>query len=71
MARFFAPFRTSRQSTGGLGLGLYITSEIVHAHHGHIRVESDPRMTTFVVQLPISAHERANTHSVREEHDSA
>jgi signal transduction histidine kinase len=71
LARFFAPFRTSRQGAGGLGLGLYITSEIVRAHHGHIQVESDPRMTTFVVQLPIAADVRANTHSVREGHDSA
>jgi PAS domain S-box-containing protein len=71
LARFFRPFRTSRQSAGGLGLGLYITCEIVRAHHGRIRVESDPRMTTFVVQLPISAHGRANAHGVRDGHDSA
>ncbi len=39
--------------SGGLGLGLYITREIVTAHGGTIDVETDPaRGTTFVVRLP-------------------
>lgn len=38
-----------------LGLGLYIVSEIVRAHGGTIRVESErPRGTTFRVRLPVA-----------------
>jgi PAS domain S-box-containing protein len=37
----------------GLGLGLYITRELVNAHGGHIRVESEVgRGSTFSVELP-------------------
>ncbi|MFZ8425920.1 sensor histidine kinase, partial [Staphylococcus aureus] len=41
-ARIFARFEraVSSRNYGGLGLGLYITSEIVGAHGGEIRVES-------------------------------
>ncbi|APR87740.1 High-affnity carbon uptake protein Hat/HatR [Minicystis rosea] len=46
---------------GGLGLGLYITREIVTAHGGTIRVESAVgRGSVFVVEMPI---ERAGTGS--------
>jgi signal transduction histidine kinase len=38
---------------GNLGLGLYIADRIVHAHRGHIAVESSAaRGTTFTVHLP-------------------
>ncbi|MFJ3366535.1 sensor histidine kinase [Pseudomonas sp. NPDC086251] len=37
----------------GLGLGLYIASAIVSAHHGNIEVESEADSgTTFTVRLP-------------------
>lgn len=55
-SRIFVPFRRTKQPTGGssgLGLGLYIASEILHAHQGEISVESDPTMTTFIVRLPL------------------
>ncbi|HEY5949509.1 MAG TPA: ATP-binding protein [Kofleriaceae bacterium] len=55
MAKFFSPFRSSRRTAGaGLGIGLYITSEILRAHHGALSIESDPSMTTFVVRLPLT-----------------
>ncbi len=43
----------SASSFGGLGLGLYITRQLVHAHGGSIRVRSAPgRGAIFVVDLP-------------------
>ncbi len=53
--RLFSPFErlpTTRSITG-LGLGLYICNEIVRAHGGVIRVESEPgRGSRFIVELP-------------------
>ncbi len=38
----------------GLGLGLYISREIVRAHNGTIRVESEPgKGSVFTVELPV------------------
>ena len=46
---------TSR-SAGGLGLGLYIARQIIEAHGGTIRVESQPGTgSTFIVDLPKAA----------------
>jgi signal transduction histidine kinase len=42
----------SDESTGSLGLGLYIASEIAKAHHGAIEVRSDEAGTSFSVSLP-------------------
>jgi two-component system phosphate regulon sensor histidine kinase PhoR len=46
-----------KQEGSGTGLGLSIVSEIVHLHHGQVRVlESEPgKGTTFRVILPIKA----------------
>jgi signal transduction histidine kinase len=42
---------------GGLGLGLYVVREIVCAHGGSVRVESDVgRGSTFTVELPRADH---------------
>lgn len=38
----------------GLGLGLYITKQIVQAHHGKIGIESElGKGATFIVELPL------------------
>lgn len=40
----------------GLGLGLFITREIVNAHKGTIRVESEPGDgSTFIVEIPLDS----------------
>ena len=43
----------SARAYGGLGLGLYITRQIVEAHHGVVRVDSvEGQGATFTVELP-------------------
>jgi signal transduction histidine kinase len=38
---------------GGMGLGLYISQEIIARHHGRIWAESTPNQgSTFYVSLP-------------------
>jgi signal transduction histidine kinase/CheY-like chemotaxis protein len=57
----FEPFRqansTSTRNYGGLGLGLSIAKQLVDAHNGTIRVESEGagRGAVFVVTLPVAA----------------
>jgi signal transduction histidine kinase len=56
--RIFDPFTTARRKgTGGeqpFGLGLYISKQIVEAHHGRLRFISQPDMgTEFFVELPL------------------
>jgi signal transduction histidine kinase len=53
--RLFKPFErgVSAGHYGGLGLGLYITSQIVRAHQGTIAVRSAPGAgSSFRVELP-------------------
>ena len=55
LSRIFERFEraVSPRNYGGLGLGLYITRQIVEAHGGTIEVTSQPnRGSTFTVHLP-------------------
>jgi signal transduction histidine kinase len=56
LPRLFDPYRQGQRSRGssqGLGLGLFITQEIVHAHGGRIDVHSTAAEgTRFSVTLP-------------------
>ena len=46
----------SARHYGGLGLGLYITRQVVEAHGGTIKVDSQPGAgATFSVELPLRA----------------
>ena len=53
-ARLFHPYFRGGQTkkTAGLGLGLYIASEIARAHGGHMVVTSVERLTTFAFTMP-------------------
>jgi two-component system, NtrC family, sensor kinase len=53
-ARLFEPFFTTKPVGQGTGLGLYVSYEIVRAHGGEIRVDSEPgRGSRFEVRLPL------------------
>jgi two-component system, NtrC family, nitrogen regulation sensor histidine kinase GlnL len=51
-ATMFDVFHSSK--SGARGLGLSIVSEVIAAHGGQIRVDSEPGATRFTVLLPIS-----------------
>ena len=57
MERLFQPFFRGADlpSRQGLGLGLYIVSEIARAHGGAITVISDATETTFTFRMPVTA----------------
>jgi signal transduction histidine kinase len=60
--RLFRPFERigSVKAATGLGLGLYITAQIVRAHGGVMRVESEPGAgARFIVELPCAGPQRA------------
>lgn len=53
LASLFEPFRRGGASRDGMGLGLYIVSEIVRSHGGTVAVTSTAAEgTTFTVALP-------------------
>ncbi|HEX6837005.1 MAG TPA: HAMP domain-containing sensor histidine kinase, partial [Polyangia bacterium] len=56
-SKLFTPFyrgAAASRHKGGLGLGLYITSEIVRRHGGRIAVRSTPGQgASFTVELPL------------------
>jgi PAS domain S-box-containing protein len=54
-SRIFHRFEraVSTSNFGGLGLGLYISNQILRAHGGSLRVESEPgKGARFIVELP-------------------
>ncbi len=54
--RLFQPFSraSDRPNQQGLGLGLYIASEIARAHGGSLDVVSDARETRFTFRMPLA-----------------
>ncbi|HXH29267.1 MAG TPA: PAS domain-containing sensor histidine kinase [Bacteriovoracaceae bacterium] len=58
MERIFKRFEraVAPSEISGLGLGLYITKQILELHGGGIRVESESgKGSTFIIELPISS----------------
>jgi signal transduction histidine kinase len=55
IARMFQPFErgSGKGDQAGLGLGLYIASEIARAHGGTLGVESSAERTCFTFRMPI------------------
>lgn len=57
VADLFKPFsRDSASGKPGLGLGLYIASEIAHAHGGDLSINSTAEETRFTFRMPIGNH---------------
>jgi signal transduction histidine kinase len=56
LKRLFQPFFrvAARPSQQGLGLGLYIASEIARAHGGSLDVTSDQQETRFTFRMPLA-----------------
>ena len=56
LEQIFQPFTrgTVRPNQQGLGLGLFIASEIAHAHGGTLAVTSSPNETRFTFRMPLS-----------------
>jgi polar amino acid transport system substrate-binding protein len=53
VAHLFEPFHS--QKAQGVGLGLYLSQQIVAQHRGHIEIASQPgKGTTITIQLPWS-----------------
>lgn len=52
MEKIFTPFFTTKDVGEGFGLGLFITMQIIHAHNGKLRVESNiDRGSIFTIDL--------------------
>ena len=62
MERLFDPFvrSTNHSDRKGLGLGLYVASEIAKAHNGRLDVISDDENTTFTFSFPLTEADTAS-----------
>ncbi|MBN1852192.1 MAG: sensor histidine kinase [Pirellulales bacterium] len=67
LPRIFERFYTTKtgpDSTGkgGTGVGLAMCRDIIEAHQGKIRVQSEPGMgTAFTIRLPVACPRKSNT----------
>ncbi len=54
LERAFEPFRTSKETGKGTGLGLWIVKQILDLHNGTIKITNNPTGSTVVINLQIS-----------------
>lgn len=52
LPRLFEPFKASFHASKGLGLGLYIADQFVHAHGGELKARNDGGDVVFEARLP-------------------
>jgi signal transduction histidine kinase len=53
--QLFSPFFTTKPTSKGTGLGLFISQDIIRTHKGNISIDTEQdSFTTFIIQLPIS-----------------
>lgn len=52
--RFYRVEESRSKETGGTGLGLAIVLSIIELHHGYIYVKSNPKLTEFIIHLPVN-----------------
>lgn len=57
--RFYRVETSRNIKTGGTGLGLAIVKGVVERHGGEITCESTPKLTSFIIKLPIKS-DKAN-----------
>ena len=65
LEKLFLPFVRGANNSGkkGLGLGLYIASEIARAHGGDLTAASANGETRFTFRVPLRRYARKETHS--------
>ncbi len=52
--KIFQPFFTTKPTGQGTGLGLSLSYDIIKAHGGEIKVETEEGVfTEFVIQIPV------------------
>jgi signal transduction histidine kinase len=47
----------SGRATGGIGLGLAITRDIIHAHGGQVEARASDRGGHFIITIPLKLQE--------------
>ncbi|MBC6608820.1 HAMP domain-containing protein [Hymenobacter sp. BT188] len=55
LPQLFSPFFTTKPTSKGTGLGLFISQDIIRTHKGSLAVETEPeRWTRFIITLPLA-----------------